>query len=76
MHRRPVPSDDDRWTESLGAWSDQARRMAGNPVNLVEVSADELPDLLARPVPSLWTEIASEGVLLLGPPIDTVGAAA
>ncbi|MHB8247026.1 MAG: MarR family transcriptional regulator [Acidimicrobiales bacterium] len=71
-----LPHDDDGWTDSLGAWSDRARRTVGNPINLVEVSADELPELLSCPAPSLWSEIATEGVLLLGAPIDTVGVAA
>jgi len=71
-----VSGDDDGWTDSLGAWSDRARRIVGNPVNLVEVSAGELPTLLGRPAPSLWSDIATDGVLLLGAPIDTVGVAA
>ncbi len=70
-----VPCDDDGWTDSLGAWSDRARRVVGNPVNLIEVSADELPTLLGRPAPSLWSEIATDGVVLLGAPINTVGVA-
>lgn len=68
--------DDDGWTDSLGAWSDRARRIVGNPVNLVEISADELPELLSRPAPSLWSEIVTDGVLLHGAPINTVGVAA
>ncbi len=70
------PGDGNGWTDSLGAWTDRARRIVGNPINLVEVSADELPELLSRPAPSLWSEIAAEGVLLLGAPIDTVVVAA
>ena len=71
-----LPGDDDGWTDSLGAWSDRARRIVGNPVNLVEVSAEELPELLSRPAPSLWSEIATDGLVLLGAPINTVGVAA
>lgn len=71
-----LPGDDNEWTDSLGTWTDRARRIIGNPINLVEVSADELPELLSRPEPSLWSDIATEGVLLLGTPIDTIGAAA
>ncbi len=71
-----VSGDDDGWTDSLGAWSDRARRIVGNPINLVEASVDELLELLGRPAPSLWSEIASDGVVLLGAPINTVGVAA
>lgn len=68
--------DDDGWTDSLGAWADRARRIVGNPINLVEVSAEEVPELLRRPAPSLWSEIATDGVLLLGAPVDTLSVAA
>ena len=71
-----LSSNDDGWTDSLGAWADRARRIVGNPVNLLEISAEELPELLGRPAPSLWSEIATEGVLLLGAPVDTLGVAA
>ncbi len=71
-----VSGDDDGWTGSLGAWSDRARRVVGNPVNMIEVSAAELPELLGRPAPSLWSEIVTDGVLLHGAPINTVGVAA
>ena len=71
-----LPGDDDRWTDTLGAWSDQARRIVGNPLNLIEVSADELPGLLSRPAPSLWSEIATEGLVLHGAPINRAGVAA
>ena len=71
-----LPGDDDGWTDSLGAWSDQTRRIVGNPIDLIEVSADELPELLSRPAPSLWSEIATEGLVLHGAPINTAGVAA
>ncbi|MHB8296300.1 MAG: MarR family transcriptional regulator [Acidimicrobiales bacterium] len=71
-----VPSDDDGWTDSLGAWADRAQRTVGNPVNLVDIGADEIPDLLSHPAPSLWAEIASDGVVLLGTPLGAAGAAA
>ncbi|MDA8061434.1 MAG: MarR family transcriptional regulator [Actinomycetota bacterium] len=71
-----VSGNDDGWTDSLGAWSDRARRTVGNPINLIEVSANELPELLGRPAPSLWSDIVTDGVLLRGAPINTVGVAA
>jgi predicted nucleotidyltransferase len=69
-------SDDDRWTDSLGVWTDRARQTVGNPVNLLEVDDDELCELLRRPAPSLWSEIASEGLVLIGAPLGAAGAAA
>jgi predicted nucleotidyltransferase len=68
-----LPSDDDRWTDSLGSWTDRATRVVGNPVNLVEASSEELPALLRRDGPSLWRDAATEGVVLIGSPLtDTV----
>ncbi len=66
----------DVWTDSLGRWADQASRALGNPVNLVEASVEELPDLLAREAPSLWTDIATEGVVLVGCSLADLAAAA
>ncbi len=71
-----LPGDHDRWTDSLGVWTDTARRLVGNPVNLIEVAAEELPDLLRRRPPSLWSDIASDGVVLLGSPLQALGAEA
>jgi predicted nucleotidyltransferase len=54
-----VTADDAGWTDALGRWSDSARRIAGNPVNLVVVSETEVPRL-ARRQRSVWAEIASD----------------
>ena len=64
------------WTDSLGRWADLASRTLGNPVNLVEASADELPDLLAQEAPSLWSDIAAEGVVLVGSSLADLAVAA
>jgi hypothetical protein len=60
----------------LGFWTDSALRKAGNPVNLVEIAAEEAPGLLRRQGPSLWREIAAEGVVLLGASLTELTAAA
>jgi predicted nucleotidyltransferase len=65
----------DVWTDSLGRWADRASRTLGNPVNLVEASAEELPDLLAQEAPSLWSDIATEGVVLVGSSLADLAAA-
>jgi predicted nucleotidyltransferase len=64
------------WTDSLGRWADLASRTLGNPVNLVEASAEELPDLLAQEAPSLWSDIAAEGVVLVGSSLADLAVAA
>jgi predicted nucleotidyltransferase len=66
----------DVWTDSLGRWADQASRAVGNPVNLVEASVEELSDLLLEKAPSLWSDIATDGVVLVGSSLADLAAAA
>jgi predicted nucleotidyltransferase len=76
---RPAPlSDDahDAWTDSLGRWVDLATRVLGNAVNLVEASVEEIPGLLSREAPSMWANIASEGIVLAGSTLPGLLAAA
>lgn len=70
-----VDEHDGQWLESLGAWSDLATRIVGNPVNALVVGELEVPVLL-RSRRQLWREIADTGVVLLGSSIDDVGTAA
>jgi predicted nucleotidyltransferase len=60
-----MESDRGQWTTTLGEWADRAARIAGNPVNLLEVTADELPKLIRRR-DRPWRTIVDEGVLLVG----------
>ena len=57
--------DDGRWTAALGQWTDRASRIAGNPVNLLEATMDELPKLVRREREP-WRTIVDEGVVLIG----------
>ena len=57
--------DHGRWTAALGQWSDRATRIAGNPVNLLEATMDELPKLVRREREP-WRTIVEEGVVLVG----------
>ncbi|MBI2238519.1 MAG: nucleotidyltransferase domain-containing protein, partial [Actinobacteria bacterium] len=65
---RSVLEGDDGWTSALAGWTDRARRLSGNAVNLVEVGQEELRNLLRRPT-ALWREIAGDGILLFGSPL-------
>ncbi len=58
-------ADDDRWADTLGRWQDKARRMVGNPINLLELSSEEL-DRQRASRGSVWQAIATEGVVLVG----------
>lgn len=68
--------DDDGWTDSLWNWISAAGTVAGNPVNVIEAAAEEVPDLLRRPSPSVWTEIARDGIVLVGAPLQHLAGAA
>ena len=57
--------DDCRWTVALGQRTDRASRIAGNPVNLLEVTMDELPKLVRREREP-WRTNVEEGVVLIG----------
>jgi predicted nucleotidyltransferase len=70
----PEAQVDGRWTVALGRWTDQAARIAGNPVNLLEVTMDELPKLIRREREP-WRTITKEGVVLIGAFPSEVGAA-
>jgi predicted nucleotidyltransferase len=74
---RPLAGNaDDSWTDSLGQWADMATRVLGNPVNLVEASVEELPGLLTRQAPSLWADVAVEGIVLVGRKLSDLAPAA
>jgi len=63
----PPDAQDDgvQWTAALGQWSDRAARIAGNPVNLLEATVEELPRLVRRQR-GPWRTIVEEGVVLIG----------
>jgi predicted nucleotidyltransferase len=58
-------ADGGQWTAALGQWSDRAARIAGNPVNLLEVTVEELPRLIRRER-APWRTIVEEAVVLIG----------
>lgn len=60
-----VKADDPRWVESLGRWADLARRIIGNPVNLIEASVEHVAELRGRQG-SVWEAASGDGVVLAG----------
>lgn len=75
IRAKGVPADDNDWIDALGAWELVARRIVGNPVNMMVVSADEVPALLRRHS-GPWRTIANEGVVLVGRPLNSFARAA
>ena len=62
---------DDHWTDAVGRWTSRARRIIGNPVNVVEVGASEVPRLLRRRG-SVWSNIVEEGRVLAGADLQSL----
>jgi predicted nucleotidyltransferase len=67
-----VQADDPRWVDSLGQWTDRAKRIAGNPVNLLQAAVDDMPALMGRRG-SIWEAAARQGVPLVGVGLLDVG---
>ncbi len=64
----------DEYLDSLTRWTDRARRIVGNPVNVLHTSIEELPEQLARR-PSVWDDAATYGMLLRGTELRQLGGA-
>jgi predicted nucleotidyltransferase len=69
---RDTDEDDAAWTDSMGRWETHARRVSGNAVNRIEVSEEEIPQLMRSRRP-LWQAIRREGKLLQGTPLTQIG---
>jgi Nucleotidyltransferase domain len=61
-----VPFDDDDWEDALLDWTDCARTFTGRRIEVMDAEVDELPVLLSRPGPTVWRDIADQGVVLAG----------
>jgi hypothetical protein len=60
-----IAEDDDRWATALELWRAQVRRVTGNPVEVLEVSADEAVSAVAGRSP-LWQDIRRDGRVVYG----------
>lgn len=65
---RDVHEDDPRWREALDRWRDHVGRLAGNRIELLEVSESEVPRRLRSRKP-LWADIQRDGILVFGSPL-------
>lgn len=64
-----IDEDDDRWRASVDQWLEQARRLTGNPVELLELTEDEVRRLLRSRKP-LWLDVQRDGIGVFGLAID------
>lgn len=71
VRRAEVDEDDERWSDALATWLADARRAVGNPVHHLEIASTEVAAKLRRRKP-LWREIARDGIVLVGQPIEAL----
>ena len=69
-----VGEDNELWSASLEAWRTDVRRLAGNPVEILEVSEDEASAKLAGRG-QVWADIRRDGRVVYGRTIDELKAA-
>ncbi|MGH9277505.1 MAG: helix-turn-helix domain-containing protein [Acidimicrobiales bacterium] len=66
-----VGEDDDRWMSSVDAWRTAARRLTGNPIQVLEIDAAGVARRLRRPT-SLWADVLRDGITVHGSPLDNL----
>jgi predicted nucleotidyltransferase len=64
-----VDEDDEKWAASMEQLHTDARHLAGNPIEVLEVSAGEVVSLLRSRRP-LWADIRRDGRVVHGLPLD------
>lgn len=60
-----VDDDHDPWSTTLEQWREHARRLTGNPIEILDVSSADTSRLLRSRRP-LWTDIRRHGVVIHG----------
>lgn len=68
-----VGEEDDAWSASIEAWRRDVRRLTGNPVEVLEVSADEAALKLASRA-QVWSDIHRDGRVVHGLGVDELRA--
>lgn len=69
-----IDEDDDGWVESLEAWRRAVRRLAGNPVEVLEVSAHETATKISGGSQT-WADIRRDGRVVHGLGLDELQSA-
>ena len=68
-----VDVDDDAWSASIETWRRDVRLLTGNPVEVLEVSADEAATKLAGRA-QVWADIRRDGRVVHGLGVDQLRA--
>ncbi len=64
-----LDEDDATWTASIDDWRDHLRAVAGNPVEILEVSRIEVGAKLGSRS-TLWRDVTRDGVVIHGLSLD------
>ena len=64
-----ITEEDDTWRAAVTRLREEARRVTGNPVELVEVGVADIGRLLRSRKP-LWLDVGRDGVVVFGTGID------
>lgn len=64
-----VDDDHDPWHATLEQWRQYARRLTGNPVEILDVGAADAARRLRSRRP-LWADIRDHGIVIHGQPIE------
>jgi predicted nucleotidyltransferase len=68
-----VDEDDEAWVAGIERWRQRARRLTGNPVEVVEVSDADVARLL-RGRRQLWIDVNRDSVVVFGRPLPELKA--
>jgi predicted nucleotidyltransferase len=60
-----VGEDDENWANSIESWRNETRAIAGNPVEVVEVSHHDIQAKLASKQ-QLWRDVRRDGIVVYG----------
>lgn len=71
MRPMEIDEDDDARVTSIGTWRSAVRRISGNPVEILEVSAEEAASKLRGRSP-VWTDIRRDGQVVYGLDIEAL----
>lgn len=64
-----VGEDDERWSAAVDAWRAAARRLTGNPVEVLDVAQGDVSRRLRSRKP-LWADVIRDGITVHGSPIE------
>jgi len=66
-----VDEDDEPWGSAVEDWRAAARRLTGNPVQIIELDSSGVAGRIRRPT-AFWSDVLRDGVVVHGPPLEAL----